>query len=514
MENKENELSQEKKPSGLPLPDQPEAEKEEVVLDEELHSSLIIGEKDRLVLLLKENAPVQLSDALNTLSNDEVVLFYSLTGNDYDKLGEIFSYLYIEKKIALIEHLPKKNLINVLQNVSNDDLSDFLEDVKKQIREKVLSYLPNKRRQQIKELSRYSDDTVGSIMTTEFLTVQSGAKVQDVLEKIKEIGNTLETVRTIFILDRSNKLIGTERLEDMMFEKEEEIIDNVMQKDFPYISPIADKEQAVPICEEYDLPVLPVVSKTGEMLGILTFDDVMDVLEEENTEDVLKQGAVSPTQRPYMENKIFNIARSYVIWLIALLVINTFSGIIVSRFESALLTLPVLISFVPALNDSTGNSGSQTTSMVIRALTTENVRKKDYWKIIGKECLVGIITGLVVALFNFGWVMLELNTPLLNVTDEMKKTLLEDLHFGNLQNGIQYGYMVIAAIVSSALFFGIFLSKVFASILPLIAKVMHIDPALMSGPLVASLMDIMTLLLYFGIAMAVIDSINPGLLAM
>ena len=140
--------------------------------------------------------------------------------------------------------------------------------------------------------------------------------------------------------------------------------------------------------------------------------------------------------------------------------------------------------------------------------------KKDYLKIIGKEALTGLITGLIVALFNFGWVMLELNTPLLNVTESMKKTLLEDLHFQNLANGIQYGYMLIAGIVSAALFFGILFSKIFASILPLIAKVFHIDPALMSGPLVSSLMDIMTLLLYFGIAIMVIDSINPGLLKM
>lgn len=513
MENENNEIKKEKE---LPVPDNPENEEDqsELLEAEDLHRLLIVGDKEGLAEKLNENSAVQLAEALNPLHTDEAVLFYSLVQNDYDKLGEIFSYLYIEKRIALVEHLNKKIITAVLQNVSNDDLADFLGDLKKQTRDKVLSFIPNKRKLVINYLSKYSDDTVGSIMTTEFLTIPSGSTVQNVLDKIKAIGNTLETVRTIFVIDKANKLIGTERLESLMFEDENTIIDDVMQKDFAYISPIADKEQAVPICEEYDLPVLPVVSKAGEMLGILTFDDVMDVLEEENTEDVLKQGAVSPTQRPYMENKIFNIARSYVIWLIVLLVINTFTGIIVSRFESALLTLPILISFVPALNDSTGNSGSQTTSMVIRALTTENVEKKDYLKIIGKEALTGLITGLIVALFNFGWVMLELNTPLLNVTESMKKTLLEDLHFQNLANGIQYGYMLIAGIVSAALFFGILFSKIFASILPLIAKVFHIDPALMSGPLVSSLMDIMTLLLYFGIAIMVIDSINPGLLKM
>lgn len=481
----------------------------EPVLPEELHSYLITGDKEPIIQLVKDISAVQLSLALNELSDDEVVLFYSTIQIDYDKLGEIFSYLSIEKRISLISNLAKKVLVQVLNNVSNDDLGDFLEDLTKGNREKILSLLPKKRQQLIKELARYSDDTVGSIMTTEYLAVASGSTIKSIFEKIKQIGNTLETVRTIFIVDKSNKLLGMEQLESMMFENEDEIIDNIMQKDFPYISPIADKEQAVPICEEYDIPVLAVVSKTGEMLGILTFDDVMDVLEEENTEDVLKQGAVNPTQTPYMETKIFRIARSYVVWLIILLLINTFTGIIVSRFESALLTLPILISFVPALNDSVGNSGSQTTSMVIRALTTEKLEKKSYFKIIMKEALTGLLTGLVIAAFNFGWVMIELNTPLLKVTKEMKDTLLIDLNFTN----IQHGYMVIAAIVSTALFIGVFLSKLFAAILPLLAKLVHIDPATMSGPLVASLMDIMTLLIYFTIAMVVINSINPGLLA-
>lgn len=480
------------------------------VLPEELHTFLITGLKDDLTQLVKDNSAVQIADALNPLSDNEVILFYSIITVDYDKLGEIFSYLYIEKRISLINNLTKKTLSLVLSNVSNDDLSDFLEDITKTVREKALSILPVKRRNLISQLAKYSDDTVGSIMTTEYLAVSTGSTIKSVFAKIKEIGNTLETVRTIFIVDKGNKLIGVERLEDMMFEDESKTIDEVCQKDFPYISPIADKESAVPICQEYDLPVLPVVSRNGEILGILTFDDVMDVLEEENTEDVLKQAAVSPTQTPYMETKVFKIARSYVIWLIALLIINTFTGIIVSRFEGALLTLPILLSFIPALNDSTGNSGSQTTSMVIRALTTEDISKKDCWKIIGKETLTGLITGLLVAIFNFGWVMIELNVPLLHISDEMKTTLLVDLGFTN----IQYGYMLVAGIVSIALLFGIFLSKFFASILPLIAKAIKLDPAVMSGPLVSSLMDIMTLLIYFSIAIVVIDSINPGLLHM
>lgn len=280
-----------------------------------------------------------------------------------------------------------------------------------------------------------------------------------------------------------------------------------MTKDFAYISPIADKESAVPICQEYDLPVLPVVSKNGEMLGILTFDDVMDVLEQESTEDTLKQGAVAPTDVPYMENKAYKIAMSYVIWLLILLVLNTFTGIIISRFENALLTLPILTSFIPAINDSVGNSSSQTTAMVIRSLTTGEITRKDYFKVAMREFLVGFISGLIVAVFDFGWVMLELNTPILSTESFSSNTDLI-AKFGNIQNV----YLAIAAITAFALLIGITFSKLFAAILPIVAKSIKIDPAVMSGPLMTCLMDIVTLLIYFGIATMLIDGIAPGTL--
>lgn len=478
-----------------------------------LNALLITDEREKLKELVSDNSAVTISEALKELSNNEIILFYSIISIDFDKLGEIFSYLSIEQRTSLIDSLNKKTLISVISNVPNDELADFLEDVTKIKRDKVLSLLSNKRRALVTQLSKYDEDTVGSIMTTEYLSVLSNTSIKDIFKKIKDIGNTLETVRTVFIVDPLNKLLGTMRLEEMMFIDEDKKIDEVMSKDFAYISPIANKEEAIPLCEEYDLPVLPVVNKTGEIVGILTFDDVMDVLEESQTEDTLKQGAVAPTSTPYMESKVFNIARSYFIWLLVLLVLNTFTGVIISRFNAALYTLPILVSFIPALNDSCGNSGSQTSTMVIRALTTDGVTKKDYLKIISKEAAVGLLTGLIVALFNLGWVMLELNF-LLGVTDVMKVTLINDILTPLGLSNIQIGYLLIASIVSLALFLAIFLSKVLAAVLPIVAKSIKIDPAVMSGPLVASIMDIFTLLLYFGIALLVIDSINPGLLVL
>lgn len=505
-EEKENSIDEEEEETE---PNEGRSLSSDSASSEELHDALIHADKSSLIKLFEENSAVQLADALLPLGNDQIVLFYSIISFDYDKLGEIFSYLSVDERISLVNNLPKKTIQAVLSNVPNDDLADFLEDITKALRSKILTYLPNKRRAIIEELALFSDDTVGSIRTTEYLSVLSGTTVEDVFKKIKAIGNQLETVRTIFVVDEKNKLLGTERLESLRFEKPEARIDQVRSKDFSFISPVADKESAVPICQEYDLPVLPVVSRTGERLGIVTFDDVMDVLEEESTEDILHQGAVAPSKTPYRQNKVYRIAFSYVIWLVILLILNTFSSIVLNRFERALTTLPVLTAFIPALNDSVGNSSSQTASMVIRAMATGELNKKDYFKASRRELCVGAITGFLSAVFNFGWVVAELNIPGLLGSDS-QSFLNNPAFMASFGNNKQLVIRTIAAITSLALFVGITFSKFFASMLPLLAKALHIDPAVRSGPLRTSIRDITTLLLYFGIATLIINSIDPG----
>ncbi|MFA6829666.1 MAG: magnesium transporter [Bacilli bacterium] len=476
----------------------------EEILPELLHKALIINDKSQIIQLADDNSDVSLAEALNDLTNNEVNIFFSMV-NDFNVLGNIFSYLSVEERVYLTENLPRKTIVLVLDAVVDDDLADFVEDLTKSLREKVINYLSPKRRKIINELARYSDDTIGSIMTTEYLTVRSGTIIKDIFATIKKIGKTLETVRIFFIVDNkgNNVLLGTESLEDLMFEDVNQVIDEVMSTDYPFISPIADKEEAIPICRKFDLPVLPVVSKNGEILGIITFDDVMDVIEEENTEDVYKSGAVSPTDKPYLETKAYRMALSYVVWLIILLVINTFTSVIISNFETALLTLPVLISFLPMLNDTGGNSGDQTTSTVTRALSTGEITVKDYWKVASREIMAGFLTALIVCCFNFGWTIAELNLHLVN-TDA--NTIISA--FGSLQKG----YVIISMVVSVAIFFAVFVSKILGANLPMLAKLCHIDPAIMSGPLIASLMDILTLLIYFTISMLVIDAFNPGLI--
>lgn len=469
----------------------------------ELHALLVNNETDQVRLYAKTFSIVSLSEELNPLSESEVVLFFSIV-EDTDKLGEIFTYLLFPHRVALVDELDQKKLSLLIPDIPDDDLVDFLEDINKNKRDRILSLIPPRRRKILSSLARFGDDTIGSIMTTEYLAVSPEKSVREVLDLIREVGKTRETVRTIFVTDEGNHLIGVQNLEDLMFEDESALLKDVMSEDFPSISPVSDREEATRICRQFDLPVLPVVSKNNDMLGIITFDDVLDVIEEENTEDVLKQAAIAPSKKPYLETRSFRLARSYAIWLIILLIINTFSGMVISNFENALLTFPVLISFIPALGDSCGDAGDQTSSMVTRAIATGELNGGNWYRCVGKEFLAGLITAAIVAIFNFGWVLMELNTPILNVTEEMEQTFVS--LFGSVLNG----QMVIASVVSVSFFFGIAVAKLLASLLPFLAKAIHVDPAVMSGPLIASIMDILTLLLYFTIAMAIIDGIDPG----
>lgn len=475
--------------------------------EEELHnkiqSILNTNNGKEIDELLDDVSALTLIEIFETFDKDDVIKFYQL-GNNYPKLGNLFSYLPIKFRVAILKTLPKKQISLIFSNVKDDDLADFLEDLTKSQREKVLSYLPSKRRKVMINLSKYSDDTVGSIMTTEYLFVPPESKVSDVFKKIRQVGSKMETVRTIFVTDNTNHLLGIQSLEEMMFLDEDEKIADTMSKDFPYISPIADKENAISVFKEFDLPVLPVVSKNKDMLGIITFDDVLDIIEEENTEDVYKQSAITPTNnKPYSENKFYRIAFSYVIWLIILLIINTFASFIVDKFEAELITLPVLISFLPVLNDTGGDSGDQTTSTIIRALATGEITTKDYFKVAWKELAAGFLTAIVVGLVAFGWTMVELNTPIINVGNSLDK-FISDV------GGRQKAYLIISLVIATSLFFAVFVSKFLGASLPILAKAIHIDPALISGPLITSVMDILTLLIYFSLAKFIINKFDPG----
>lgn len=471
----------------------------------DLHLALVNNNNSRLNEFIENSSAISIAEVLNQLSDNEAILFFSVI-KDIVKLGEIFSYLLIEHRTAIILNLEKKKLSQVISYVKDDDLADYITDTPRYIRLKIASIIPLKRRKILEKLILYSNDTIGSIMTSEFLSVRKEVTISDVLKKIKKEGNHLESVRTIYVVDENNKLIGLKKLEELIFIDEKKKMSKVMDTDFAYIQSTADKEEAIPICKKYDLATLPVLSKNGELVGIITFDDVLDVIEEESTEDILRLAGITPTDKSYMETKPFHMALSYVVWLIIIAIINTFSSVVVSYNSHITSILSVLIVFFPVLNDTGGNSGDQTTSTITRALATNEITTKDYLKVVSKEFVASLITAILISTFNFAWTQIEFHTHLINLDQQQLSELT------NIFGSISRGYLIVGLIVSLSLAFSITLSKVLGASLPIITKKLKLDPAVISGPLIACLMDIFTLLIYFALSGLIINMINPNIL--
>ena len=469
------------------------------------HSALVNNNTGELNEIIENNSSISIAEILNLLSDNEAILFFSVT-SDIIKLGEIFSYLLIDHRNAIVLTLEKKKLSLVISYVKDDDLVDYIGDIPRYMRLKISTLIPTKRRKTIEKLVSYSDDTVGSIMTTEYLSVSKETTISDVLKKIKREGNRLESVRSVYVIDSNNKLIGLKKLEEIIFIDENKTMEEIMDTDYAYIQSTADKEEAIPICKQYDLATLPVLAKNGELVGIITFDDVLDVIEEESTEDILLRAGITPTSKDYMDTRPFRMALSYVVWLIIIALINTFSSVVVSHNSHITAVLSVLIIFFPVLNDTGGNSGDQTTSTITRALATNEISTKDYFKVVSKELVVGLITALLIGIFNFGWTQVEFHSHLINL-DEGQLNELTSI-FGSVSKG----YLMVGFIVSLSLVFSITLSKVLGATLPIVTKKIGLDPAVISGPLIACLMDIFTLLIYFALATSIITSISPHIL--
>lgn len=321
-------------------------------------------------------------------------------------------------------------------------------------------------------------------MTSEYVEIKKTATAKEALDKIKSIGKGAETVATTFVVDESRKLIGTLSLEELVFAKDDTPITEIMNTDYTEVYTNTDQEEVARIFKKYDIPVLPVVNTEGRLLGIITFDDVMDVIEEENTEDLQKMAAITPVDTPYLKTGVFKLAKSRVVWLLVLMLSATLTGLLLNNFESLLMVVPVLTVFVPMLMDTSGNAGNQTTTVVTRALALGEVKLSDYPKVLWKEFRVALITGLFISAFNFIWIFIELKTGIIDAT-------------GGATN---YPEWLLALLVSLTMYLIIVMAKTLGSSLPMLAKLIHLDPALMAGPLITTILDVSSLAVYFLLA--------------
>ena len=428
----------------------------------------------RMTLLDMEPADIALY-AEDNLEDKEIIVFFRLLPKEL--ASDVFIEFDSDTQETLIKNFTDKELKAVVDDMFLDDTVDIIEEMPANVVKRILKNSDPDNRKQINELLAYPDDTAGSIMTPEFVSLAPSMTVEAAFDKIRQTGVNKESIYTCYVVDKKKKLIGVVTVKDLLLADKKDVIENVMTTAVITVETLEDKEQVALTLSKYDFIALPVVDKEGLLVGIVTVDDAVDVIQEEATEDIHKMAGVSPTEKPYLKQSVFSIWKARVPWLIILLLTSTFTSIILANYESRL--DPILIAFVPMLMGTAGNAGGQTSVTIIRAIAVEDVSFKDIFKVIIKELAVAFLVGLSVAIVCFGKIML----------------------IDRLYNDIS---MNMAIVISILCLISIVMAKLVGCILPLIAKTCRLDPAVVASPLMTTIVDALSLIIFCTLSIAIL----------
>lgn len=409
------------------------------------------------------------AELLEDIDSKEVVKIFKLINKD--KAAEVFAYLPVEQETEIIALLSDKEAVSLLDDMYADDATDLIEEMPANVVRRLLRKCTAETRNDINKLLNYPENSAGSIMTVEYAELKEDLTIKQAIEKLRNEMEYYETVNTCFVVNAQRKLVGLIHLKDIICAKEEDLVKDIVNKDVISCKTTDDQEEAARMFQKYDLTAMPVVDSENRMVGIITIDDIVDVLQEENTEDIEKMAAIMPTHKSYFKVGIFETWKARIPWLLLLMVSATFTGKIIQSYETALASVVILTSFIPMLMDTAGNAGGQSSVTIIRGLSLCEIEFKDIIKVIWKEMRVALLCGITLAIAN------------------MVKLLL-----------IDKVTMPVAIVVNLTLIFTIFLANVIGSTLPLFAKKAGFDPAVMASPFITTIVDACSLIIYFQIA--------------
>ena len=418
--------------------------------------------------LLEMNV-VDIATLLEDVDRDDLVILFRILPKD--TAAEVFSYLNKVDRAHIIESLTDREISGIIDKLFMDDTVDFIEEMPANIVKKVLKNTDDDTRKMINSLLSYPDDSAGSIMTTEFVDIKKEMTVMDAIAHIRKTGVDKETIDTLYVIDSNRKLEGIVPIRKILLSDENLLIEDIMDTNFVYIYTLDDQEDVASMFKKYDYFSMPVTDSENRLVGIITIDDILDIIEEENEEDFAKMNALAPSDEEYLDSSVYSLAKQRIMWLLILMISATFTGIIIRQYESVLSSVVILASFIPMLMDTGGNSGSQSSTLIIRGLALGELEIADYPKILWKEFRVSIVVGLVLAFINF-----------------LRIYLLERVDF------------IVSLTVCISLFATVVLAKVVGGMLPLIAKKFKLDPAIMAAPLVTTIVDTFALMVYFSTA--------------
>ena len=418
--------------------------------------------------------PADVALFIEELEEKDIPLVYRILPKDF--AGEVFSYMGSDEQQLLIKSFSDVELKAVLDELWLDDMVDMIEEMPANVVSRILQSTNPSLRKQINELLKYPEDSAGSIMTVEYVSLDKKLTVAQAFAKIRREGIDKETVYTCYVTER-RKLLGTVSIKDLLLAGDDDLVGDIMERNAICIDAYEDKEEVAKAFSKYDCLALPVVDTDGRIVGIVTVDDAIDVIESEATEDIEKIAAITPSDKPYLKTNVFRLWLKRIPWLLLLMVSATITGSIITSFESALSTFPALIAFIPMLMGTGGNAGSQASVTVIRGLALEEIKMRDIFRVIWKEIRVSVMCGVVLAALNF-----------------VKINLVDNMLFGNNVSFMEN------LTVSLTLIVVVFCSKVIGCSLPILAKRIGLDPAVMASPFITTIVDALSLIVYFLIA--------------
>ena len=437
----------------------------------------LISKKDfkRLKALLGDCNNADISNCLDELPKEDVAIIFRLLPKS--EAADIFAYMEPDTQEDLLNLLSDKEISDIIAGLFIDDAADLIGEMPANVVTRLLNNATVDKRKAINDILKYPEDSAGSIMTTDFIDIPSGATVKEALDKLRKLGRRKEAIYILYIVDPGRYLAGVIDIKDLLLHDYDDVVDDFMEDSVISVKTTTDQEEVSHMFDKYDFLAMPVVDNENRLVGVVTVDDAMEVLAEEAEEDIQIMSAMAPNDEAYSRISIFTLYKNRIVWLLFLMLSATFTGLILNHYEEAFASVPILVSFIPMIMDTGGNCGSQSSTSIICALATGDIEAKDVLEVWGKEVIVAILCGTSLAIVNTIRVLI--------------------MYPNNPQK------LVLALIVGLTLIFTAILAKSLGVLLPIAAKKLKLDPAYMASPLITTIVDTVSLIIYFTIAVLI-----------
>ena len=448
---------------------------EQINLDEmrnNVNELLDSREFGRIRVLFTAMEPADIAELLGEIDEQRLPILFRILPKEL--AAETFVEMDSDEQELLINAFSERELHDVVEELFVDDAVDIIEEMPANVVKRILRHTDSEMRNSINEILRYPKDSAGSIMTTEYVSLKKDMTVSEAFDRIRRTGVDKETIYTCYVTDTDRKLIGLVTVKELLLSPYNTVINTIMEKNIISVETLDDKEEVANMFDKYDFMSLPVVDKGNRLVGIVTFDDAIDVIQEENTEDIQKMGALQPIEETYLKTPVWRHAKNRIVWLLLLMLSATITGSIIENYEAAFTALPILVAFIPMLMDTGGNCGAQSSTMIIRGLALDEITPKDIMKIMFKEIRIAVVVGLILAAVNTLriYIMYSGQDPLF-----------------------------LSAVTGLSLIATVVIAKMLGGVLPILAKLCKLDPALMASPLITTIVDTCSVIIFFNIAL-------------